>query len=145
VRDEGEILFPASLHFQRAFRGVGLHSHPNRLVENPVHNVEGFSLEAQAILVGEIVKAAAKDVVLGNDLFEIKRLLKPLQPMGRRAASFQRFGNCHARLRLKRDRQFLQEMRDVIVQRRSIEMLRGRQLFYLVPPLREQCVTFLPD
>jgi hypothetical protein len=40
--------------------------------------VERFSLEAQAILLGEIVKATAQDVVLGNDLFEIERLLETL-------------------------------------------------------------------
>jgi hypothetical protein len=131
VRDKGEILFPAPLHFQRSFRGIGLHGHSNRLVEDPVHDVEGLSLQAQAILLREIVKAAAQDVVLGNDLFEIKRLLEALQSMGWRAGSFQRFRNCLARLGLERDRQFLQEMRDVIVERRSIEMLRGWQLFYL--------------
>jgi hypothetical protein len=145
VRDKGEILFSASLHFQRSSRGIGLHGHADRLVEDPIHNMEGLSLEAQAILLGEIVKAAAQDIVLGHDFFEIKCLLKTLQSMGRRAASFQRFRNCDARLGLKRHRQFLQEMRDVIVQRRSIEMLRGRQLFYLLPPLQKQSVTLLPD
>src|SRR4051812_41923106 len=36
-------------------------------------------------------------------------------------------------------------MRDVIVQRRGIEMLCGRQLFHLLPPLREESGAFLPD
>jgi hypothetical protein len=33
----------------------------------------------------------------------------------------------------------------VIVQRRGIEMLCGRQLFHLLPPLREESRAFLPD
>jgi hypothetical protein len=36
-------------------------------------------------------------------------------------------------------------MRDVIVERRGVEMLRGGQLFHLLAPLHEQGVTFLPD
>ena len=36
-------------------------------------------------------------------------------------------------------------MRDVVVERRSVEMLRGRKLFYLLPPLRKQSLTLLPD
>ena len=104
MRDKGEILFPASLHFEGSLCRIGLDGQANRLVEDPVHDVEGFSLEAQAILLGQIVKAAAQDIVLRHHLFEIERLLQALQSMGRRAASFQRLGNCLARLRLKRDR-----------------------------------------
>jgi hypothetical protein len=78
VRDKSEILFPASLHLERSLCRIGLDGQANRLVEDPIHNVEGFSLEAQAILLGEIVKATAQDVVLGNDLFEIERLLETL-------------------------------------------------------------------
>ena len=36
-------------------------------------------------------------------------------------------------------------MRDVIVQRRGIEMLCGRQFFHLLPPKREERAAFLPD
>ena len=75
---KSEILFPASLHFEGSLRRIGLHGDANRLVEDPVHNVEGFSLQAQAMLLGEIMKAAAQDVVLGHDLFEIERLLETL-------------------------------------------------------------------
>ena len=98
MRHKREILFASPLHFQRSLGCIGLHGQTDRLVEHSVHDVEGFSLQAQAVLLGEIVKAAAKDIVLGYDLFEIKCLLKTLQPMGRRAASFQSFRNCGARL-----------------------------------------------
>ena len=33
----------------------------------------------------------------------------------------------------------------MIVQRRGIEMLCGRELFYLLPPKREESAAFLPD
>ncbi len=33
----------------------------------------------------------------------------------------------------------------MIIQRWNVEILRGGKLFYLLPPLREQCVTLLPD
>jgi hypothetical protein len=88
VRDKGKILFPASLHFQRSLGGIFLHGLANRLVEDTVQNVERLALQAQTILLGQIVNATAQDVVLGDDLFEIKSLLETLQTMRRRAASF---------------------------------------------------------
>src|SRR5438045_6085764 len=36
-------------------------------------------------------------------------------------------------------------MRDVIVQRRNFQMLRRRQLFHLLPPVRKESGAFLPD
>ena len=86
VRHEGEILFPAPLHFQRALGGIGLHGQADRLVEDPVEDVERPALQAQAVLLGEVVDAAAQDVVLRDDLFDIECVLEALQSMRRRAA-----------------------------------------------------------
>ena len=97
MRDKGEVLFPASLHFQRLLRGIRLQGQANRLVEDPVHNVERLPLQAYTIRFGEIVNTAAEDVVLGDHLFNIKSLLQTLESVGRRAAFDKRFRNCLAR------------------------------------------------
>ena len=100
---KGEVFFPASLHFQGALRCIGLHGHANGLVEDPVQDVEGGPLQAQTFLLGQVVNAATQNVVLCDNLLQIKSLLQTLQPMGWRAGSFdERFGNCFVRLYLER-------------------------------------------
>ena len=51
------------------------------MVEDQVDNVERLPLQGQAVLVGKIVNAAAKDVVLRNDLLDIECFLETLQTM----------------------------------------------------------------
>ena len=91
MRHKGEILFPAPLHLQRALSGIGLQGQADRMVEDPVDNVERLPLQVQTVVVGKIVDAAAQDVVLRNDLFNIKCVLETLQTMSRRAAFAERF------------------------------------------------------
>ena len=83
------------------------------------------------------MNTAAEDVVLGDHLFNIKSLLQTLEPMGRRAAFCQRFRNCFAGSFLECGGNFIQEIRDVIIERRNIEMLRRGELLYLLPPSLE--------
>ena len=86
VRHEGEILFPALLHFERLLRGEGLHGRSDRPVQDAVEDVERFPLQGQTIALREIVNAAAQDVVLRDDFLDVERFLDPLQTMRRRAA-----------------------------------------------------------
>jgi hypothetical protein len=48
-------------------------------------------------------------------------------------------------LGLKGSGQFLQEMRDVVVERRHIEPLRRRELLHLLSPLPEQSNAVVSD
>ena len=98
MRDKGEIFFAAPLHFQGLLGGVGLDGEADRLIEDPIHNVERVSLQTNAVLVGEIVNATPENIVLGDDFFDIESFLEPLQAVCGRAASFQGLGNCRARL-----------------------------------------------
>src|SRR4051794_23020513 len=98
MRYESEIFFSAPLHLEGSLRRIGLDRHSNRLVEDPVHDVERLALQADAVLLGEIVNTAAQNVVLRHDLFQIKSFLKPLQSMSCGTASFERLGDCRARL-----------------------------------------------
>ena len=75
---KGEILFPPPLHVQRMLSGIGLQGQADGMVENAVDNVERLPLQFQPVVIGKIVDAAAKDVVLRNDLFNIKGILETL-------------------------------------------------------------------
>ena len=103
MRNEGQILFTALLYFQRLLSCVSLQSQTDRLVEDPIHDVERLALQVQAVVYGKIVNAAAQDVVLGNNLLNIERFLETLQTMRWRAAFHERFRNRLARPRLKRE------------------------------------------
>lgn len=46
---------------------------------------------------------------------------------------------------MERGSQLLQEMRDVVIQRGRIELLRRRELLHLLSPLTEQNSAFFPD
>ena len=85
VRDKGKIFLAPPLHLQRALCGIGLQCHADRMVENPVDNVERLPLQVQTVAVGEIVDTAAQDVVLRNDFFDIKRVLETLKSVSGRA------------------------------------------------------------
>jgi hypothetical protein len=78
VRHESEIFFAAPLHFERPLGRVGLDSQADRLIEHPVHNVEGLALQVEAVLLCEIVNTAAQDVVFGDNFFEIESFLETL-------------------------------------------------------------------
>ena len=145
MSDEGEIFFPAALHFQGSLGGVGLDGEPDRLVEDPIYNVERLSLQTYAVLVREIVNAAAENVVLGDDFLQIESFLEPLQTMRGRTASFQGLRNCRARLGFKRVRQFVQKVGDVVVKCGRIEVLSRGELLDLLPPLDKQGRALLAD
>src|SRR5205814_7893378 len=68
------------------------------------------------------------------------------QSVRRRARSFdQRFRDCLTQPGFERGRQFIQEIRDVMVERRNVEMLCGGKLFHLLAPTKQQSVSSLPD
>jgi len=48
------------------------------MVENAVDDVERLPLQLKTVVGGKIVDAAAQDVVLRNDLFNIKGVLETL-------------------------------------------------------------------
>ena len=145
VRHEGEVLFPALLYLQRALGGISLQGEADRLVEDPIEDVEGPPLEAQAVLLGEVVDAAAQDVVLRDDLFDVECVLEALQSMRRRAGFAERLRDRLIRFRPQCCSQFVQQPRHVIVERRDVELPRRRQLPNLSPPAREQCLALLLD
>jgi len=138
VGHESQVLLAAVLYVQRTLGRVGLHGLSDRLVQDAVDDAKRLSLQAQAALVGQIVDAAAQNVVLRNDLFDIEPVLRALQPMRRRAAFEQRLGDRLIRLHAKRGGHLLEEHWDVIVERRDVEMSRGGELPHLPPPTRQQ-------
>jgi hypothetical protein len=73
------------MHFQRALCGVGLHRHADRAVQDTVQDVERLPLQTQPVGIGDIVDAAAKDVVFRHDFFDVESILDTLEPVGRRA------------------------------------------------------------
>ena len=75
---KGEILFPPPLHVQRALGRIGLQGQADGMIENAVDNVKWLPLQVQPVVVGKIVDAAAKDVILSNDLFDFKVVLQTL-------------------------------------------------------------------
>src|ERR1700759_4798183 len=91
---ESQIFFPSPLHIQRLLGGICLDSYPNRLIEEPVHYMEGLALQVQTVLLGEIMNTAAQDIVFGNDFLKIKGFLETLQAVRWGAAFSQSFRNC---------------------------------------------------
>ena len=61
---------------QRALGGEGLHRQPDRAVQHAVQDVEGPALQGEAVRLGEIVDAAAQDVVLGDDFLDVVSVLR---------------------------------------------------------------------
>ena len=86
VRHKCQILFTAPLHFERLLSGKCLDGQSDRLVEDAVQDVESLALQAEAMTFGEIVDAAAKDVVLCDDFDDVEAVLVPLKTVDRRTA-----------------------------------------------------------
>src|SRR5262249_49287429 len=78
VRHECQILFTAPFHFERLLSGKCLDGQSDRLVQEAIQNMERLARQAEAMVFGEIVYAAAKDVVFCYDLYDVKAILKPL-------------------------------------------------------------------
>ena len=91
VRHERQILFTAPLHFESLLGGKCLDGQSDRLVKDAVQDMERLALQAEAIVFGEIVDAAAKDVVLCDDFDDVEAVLVSLQPVDRRTAFQKRF------------------------------------------------------
>lgn len=83
MRHEGEILFATLLHFKGLLGRKGLQGHPDRAVQDPVHDPERLALQNDPMGLSKIVDAAAKDVVLGHDLLDIKAVFHALQTVRR--------------------------------------------------------------
>ena len=108
---ESEILFAAALHLQRALGGIGLQGQTDRVVEDPIDDVEWLALKNQTVLIGEIVNATAQNVVFRDDLVDIERVFEALQAVCRRTHLEQRFRNGLVGLDLKRRGQLVDQAR----------------------------------
>ena len=93
VRHECQILFTTPLHFERLLSGKCLDGQSDRLVQDAVQDMERLALQAEAMVFGEIVDAAAKDVVLCDDFDDVEAIVVPLQAVDRRTAFQKRFRN----------------------------------------------------
>ena len=63
--------------------------------------MEWLALQNQAILVGQIMDAAAQNVVLRHDLFNIKCVLDALEAVSRWTAVTERFRDRLVRMRFE--------------------------------------------
>jgi hypothetical protein len=122
VGHKREILFAPLLHFQRLLGGEACHGVSDRTVQHPVENVKRPPLQAEAVGLGEVVHAAAQNVVLGDHFDNVKAVLHTLQAMRQRAAVAQRFGDGLVGLRFERLGQLFEQRRQVIVQGRNVEV-----------------------
>ena len=93
VRHECQILFTAPLHFERLLSGKFLDGQSDRLVQDAVQDMERLALQGEAMVFGEIVDAAAKDVVLCHDFDDVEAILLPLDVVDRRTVFQKRFRN----------------------------------------------------
>ena len=132
-----EVLFPTMLDLQGALGGKRPHGQPDCPVQNAVQNVERRALKNDTVLVREIVDAVAQDVVLGDDFFNIERVLDPLDAVCRRTAFQQRFRDRFVRPGFECGRQFPKKAGDVIVERGRVKVSRRREQADLPPPPHE--------
>jgi hypothetical protein len=87
--------------------------------------MKGATLQAQAIVIGQIVYATTQDVVLCNDLPNIERVLDPLQTVRPRRPRSATFGNCLRGVRLERGNQLIEESRHMIIEGGNIQRPGG--------------------
>jgi hypothetical protein len=99
-----------------ALGGVALHRQPDGLVEHAVDDAERPALQPEAMPVGEVVDAAAQDVVLGHDLFDVKPILNPLLTVSGGRALPHGLGNRLFLLGVEGGRQFLDQLGNVVVE-----------------------------
>ena len=145
VRHESEILFAAALHLERPLGGIGLQGQSDRMVQYPIDDVERLALQVQTVLIGEIVNAAAQNVVLRDDLVDIERVFDALQTVRRRTHLEERFRDGLVGFDPQRRGQLVDQPRHVIVERRRIERASRRQLPHLFTPARQQKVALPRD
>ena len=145
VRHEREILFAALAHLQRALAGEGLHGEADGAVQHAIQNVERPALQGEAVRLGEIVDAAAQDVVLGDDFLDVVAVLDALQAVRRRARLAQRLGNRLVGRGSQRAGELVDELRHMVVERRGIESCRRGQRAHLLAPLRKQALALASD
>ena len=119
---ERQVLLPPLPDLERLLGGERLDGRPDGSIQDSIEDMERPPLHAQAVLLRQIVDTAAQDVVLGNDLLDIERVFNPLQAVGGRTAVEQGVSNRFVRPGSQCGCQFGQEMWDVIVERRHVEI-----------------------
>ena len=89
--------------------------------------------------------AAAQDVVLRDDFLDVETVLQALQAVGRRTCRVERFRDGLVGLGLELDGQLIDELGKMVIERRSVQILRRGQLFDLQPPPGKQAFALAPD
>ena len=139
--DEGQVLLAPLSDLERLLGRERLHRCPDGTVENAVQNVKGASLHGYAVLRGQVVDAASQNVVLGDDFLDVKCVLDPLQPVRGRSAIDDGQSDGLVRAGSERDDDFRQKIRDMIVERRDVEIAGARKYSNLGSPSSEQGLT----
>src|SRR6185295_3301394 len=96
-----------------------------------------FPLQPQMISFGEIVNAAAQDIILRYDFFNIECVLESLQSVGCRTAFAECLRNRLVGFFLECSSQLINQSGHVIVQSWDVKMSRRGELPDLLPPVRE--------
>ena len=81
-----------------------------------------LALQVQPVVVGKIVDAATQNVILRNDLFNVKGVLESLETMSVRTAFAERFWDRLVRLGLECRCQFVKQAGNVIVERGNVKL-----------------------
>jgi len=116
------------LYFERLLGSERPHGRPDRSIQDTVEDMKRPALHAQAVPRGQVVDTAAQNVVLGNDLFDVECVFDPLQAVGRRTGVEKGFGDGLARPGSQGACKLCQELRDVIVECRHVEIPRCGEL-----------------
>ena len=145
VHDEGEMFLAALLQLDRFLRGVGFHGHADGPVEHAIEDAGGAALQNQPVKFHQILEGIAQNVVFRDHFRDVEAVIETLQPMRRRAAPGVRFGDPLVVLRFQSIDQLVDKGRDMIVERRQIEMLGAWQEADVAPPLGEQFRFFGAD
>ena len=88
-----QIFLAPPLNLECLVNRVRLYRQSNRLVQNPVDNVERSPLQVEPVLIRKIVNAASQDVVFGHDFCNIESVMDTLQTMSRRTVLAVSFRN----------------------------------------------------
>lgn len=142
MRDEGQVLFSSLPHVLRSLLCKCLDREADCAIENAIQDMEGSALEGQPVRLGEVVDTAAQDVVLGHHLGDVVTVLDALQPVGGRARRAQRLGNRFVRSGAQCGDELIDELGEMVIQCRRVQVAGRRQLTYLPAPLGEQLVSF---
>jgi hypothetical protein len=145
VGHEGQVLLAAVPDLERLLRGERLDGRPDRPVEDAVEDVERPPADGEPVPLGEVVDAPAEDVVLGDDLLDVERVPDPLQAVGGRAGVEQGLRDRLVRPGPEGSGEFGEEVRDVVVERRGVEVPCRGERADLRPPPREERVPLVLD